>query len=185
VSFEFDSLHCGGCNQPCGAGSACVMGQCTAGCGAPLLMCGGTGPACVDPRNDPDHCGNCTNVCPARLNAPRACVNGSCALGACVPGFEDCNMIPMDGCEAALGMDSMHCGTCGRACQGTDTCVFGRCCGAIPSGSYQMTCTGCEACDGLLTCLCEDSMQVLQPTSLPLGCPTTTNCNGVLLCAGC
>jgi hypothetical protein len=185
VSFQFDSLNCGGCNQPCGAGSACVGGQCSAGCGTPLMMCGGAGPMCIDPRNDPDHCGDCVTTCPSRLNASRACVNSLCALGACQPGFEDCDTMPNNGCEAELGNDSMNCGTCGRQCFGNDSCTFGRCCGMPPMGSYLMTCSNCEACDGMLNCVCEDSMQILRPTSMPLGCPMISNCNGVLTCGSC
>ncbi len=185
VSLDFDGLHCGGCDQPCGAGSACVSGQCTAGCTSPLLTCGATGPTCVDPRNDPNHCGDCVTSCPARLNGSRACINTTCAPGPCMPGFEDCNMLGGDGCEAVLGSDGLNCGSCGRACFAGDTCTFGRCCGAVPTGSYQATCTNCEACDGLLTCQCDDSMQIPRQTSLPLGCPNITNCNGVLLCNGC
>jgi hypothetical protein len=121
-------------------------------------------------------------MCMPGLNAAPACVNGSCALGACRPGFEDCDLMPGTGCETDLGMSAMHCGTCGRQCMGGDSCVFGRCCGMLPSGSYQASCVGCEACDGLLTCLCEDATMALQPASLPLGCPTISNCNGVLFC---
>lgn len=185
VSFQFDSLNCGGCNQPCGAGSACVGGQCSAGCGTPLMMCSPPEPMCIDPRNDPNHCGDCMTSCPNRLNAARACVNSTCALGACQPGFEDCDLMPMNGCEAELGMDSMNCGTCGRQCSAGESCVFARCCGMPPMGSYLMTCQGCEACDGVLSCLCEDNGTVLQPTSMPLGCPMISNCNGVLTCGSC
>lgn len=190
VSLERDPLNCGGCNQPCGPGSSCVGSQCmpVSACMAPLTICLGPDagpPSCVDPRYDPDNCGDCGISC-SMANSGGACVDGGCVLGGCQPGFENCNMNPVDGCEAELSVSQSHCGMCGIACQGTDTCTMGRCCGAPPAGSYQSTCFGCEACFGLLTCLCEDSMANLVPTSFPLGCAGDyTNCDGGLLCDGC
>lgn len=125
--------------------------------------------------------------CPAQLNATRACLNPGCGLGACLPGFGNCNGIPNDGCETDLSMDSFHCGACNVACGGGEACIGGQCCLPPPQGSYLMTCVGCGACNGVLQCLCEDSVQVLHPTSIPVGaCPGGfANCNGVLQCDPC
>ncbi len=95
-------------------------------------------------------------------------------------------MSPVDGCEAEPSVDPLNCGLCGIVCGGAETCALGRCCGPIPSGTYQATCSGCEACSGNLTCMCNDAMQIPRPTSVPLGCVGAyTNCNGLLLCNGC
>jgi hypothetical protein len=118
----------------------------------------------------------------------RACAASSCVLGACEPGFEDCNGQLPDGCEAELGFDPLNCGRCGRACGGSETCELGACCVALPAGTYQASCVGCTACEGVLSCLCQDVTQALVPTSIPLDPPCPggfTNCNGVLQCQGC
>lgn len=184
ASLDRDAQHCGMCGRACPLGSACVSGQCTAGCQAPLSVCASG--QCVDPRNDPDNCGGCAQPCPAGGNALRACSTNVCVTGPCLPGFADCNGQAPDGCEAELGIDSANCGRCNQPCGGTETCQLGRCCGTLPSGSYQTTCVGCEACGPTLSCLCEDALQVLMPTTVPLGCPVDySNCNGVLTCGSC
>lgn len=187
VSIDRDPLHCGGCGRPCALGSGCLGGQCTPGCMPPLLACDGG--ACVDPRFDPMNCGACGAPCPPVPHAKPACtpVMG-CTRSACDPGFADCDAGTNDGCEAELQVDRQNCGMCGRACFGPQSCVLGRCCEPLPPGSYQMTCSGCEACNGQLTCLCDDAMQIPRATSIPLGpCPPMgfSNCNGVLSCNGC
>jgi hypothetical protein len=114
-------------------------------------------------------------------------VQGQCAVGPCLPGFDDCNGVPADGCEAELSADPSHCGVCGNTCAATESCTLGRCCGLLPQGSYVQTCLACEACDDLLACLCEDASQMLRPTAIPISpCGATfSNCNGVLTCGDC
>lgn len=184
ASLDRDAQHCGACNRACPSSSACVQGTCVAGCPSPLAVC--TSGQCVDPRNDPDNCGGCAMSCPPLAGAVRACSANTCVLGPCQPGFGDCNGMPQDGCEAQLGFDTANCGACNQPCAAGESCNLGRCCGALPAGSYQATCIGCEACGGLLTCICEDAMQNPTPASIPLGCPTNyVNCNGVLTCGSC
>jgi hypothetical protein len=191
VSLDRDPLNCGGCNQPCGPGDGCVGGQCTpiSACVMPLSICSPADagmPSCVDPRYDPANCGGCGVSCDGFPHAGGACVDAGCVLGGCQPGFANCNTNPLDGCEAELSVDQGNCGMCGVMCSAGETCALGRCCGAIPAGTYQATCSNCEACNGVLSCLCEDSMQVLRPAAIPLGCALgITNCNGALLCNGC
>ena len=160
------------------------MGDCVPGCAAPLAICDGG--QCVDPRNDPAHCGGCDQFCPPGQGALPACAANVCVPGPCAPGFDDCNGLPGDGCEAQLGNDSANCGGCNVPCTASESCVFGQCCGPLPPGSYQLTCNGCEACGGLLRCICDDMAQFPTPTAAPLGCPTNyLNCNGVLKCDSC
>lgn len=187
VSLERDPSNCGMCGRSCPANGACVQGQCTAGCSAPLTLCTSP-PACVDARNDPAHCGGCFMGCPFPANAAPACFDGGCVLGACMPGFENCNGMPMDGCEAQLSNDPLHCGACNRACFGGESCLMGRCCGPLPMGSYQASCNGCEACNGILSCVCNDAAQNPTPTNIPIGACASgffANCNGVLTCDTC
>lgn len=187
VSIDRDPNHCGLCGKACPPGSGCLAGACTAGCTLPLAACDAG--QCIDPRFDPMHCGGCNQACPPVPHAKPACTPAGCTRSACDPGFADCDAGTADGCEAELGVDSQNCGACGRACFGSDACVMGRCCGPLPPGSYQSTCTNCEACNGILSCLCNDAAQNPKPASIPLGpCGPPggfTNCNGVLLCNGC
>ncbi|MEI8259511.1 MAG: hypothetical protein WCJ30_27915, partial [Deltaproteobacteria bacterium] len=39
---------------------------------------------------DPTSCGSCGNVC-ALANAASPCIAGRCVLGACTPGFGNCD----------------------------------------------------------------------------------------------
>lgn len=187
VATSRDPLHCGGCNQPCPAGAACVNGQCQGGCAAPLVSCNG-GAFCVDPRNDPAHCNGCNQACAMLPQAFQACAASACVIAACQPGFDDCNGVRTDGCEASLLSSASHCGRCNNACAMTETCVMGECCGPLPAGTYQATCTGCVACGGFLRCFCNDQMMVPRPAMVPLNPPCPGgfhNCNGSLQCPAC
>ncbi|MFO0759225.1 MAG: FG-GAP-like repeat-containing protein [Byssovorax sp.] len=44
----------------------------------------------------------------------------------CLPGTGDCDGTPSNGCESALTTEA-HCGACGHACGGAETCVGGAC----------------------------------------------------------
>ncbi len=118
-----DPLHCGGCNQPCAPGQVCSMGMCAAACTPPVVVCDG-GVSCVDLRFDPLNCGACGSPCPLPPHAQPLCLNQVCGRTACDLGFEDCNGVPSDGCEAELAVDAMNCGVCGRACS---PCMNGMC----------------------------------------------------------
>lgn len=78
---------------------------------------------------DPNNCGACGAVCPARANALPVCTSGHCGL-SCVPGFGDCNGVAMDGCEANFSSTLAHCGGCGMACARANAntqCLEGTC----------------------------------------------------------
>lgn len=62
----------------------------------------------------------------AGANAAAACVSGTCALGACSPGFESCDGIAQTGCEADTRVSARHCGVCAHDCE-AGSCVAGLC----------------------------------------------------------
>ena len=189
VSFQRDALHCGDCITACPMGSACVAGQCSAGCKTPLVACASSPSGCIDPRNDPNHCGGCDAPCAPFDHANAACVNSTCIIASCQSVFDNCNGLQNDGCESNLLFDHENCGMCGLACSGPETCGGdGQCCGPLPPGTYLGTCSQCTACGGALRCMCKDAMQIDRPAFIPLNPPCGlgyTNCNGILLCDGC
>ncbi len=122
VSTSTDPQHCGGCDRPCDGG-VCSMGACRPACAAPATVCDG-GLLCVDTRFDPLHCGACGAACPPVPHARPLCINQQCTRTDCDPGFEDCDGLPFNGCEAQLAVDPLNCGVCRRACM---PCFGGMC----------------------------------------------------------
>lgn len=111
----------------CGGAGTC-NGQTTTGCDAPAISCAGE---CVDPLNDPEHCGGCGVVC-----ADVQCVAGDCQypIDVCPEGLSACGPSCHD-----LSNDPLNCGACGEACDPASSCVAGVCqakdcaCGVICS----------------------------------------------------
>jgi hypothetical protein len=78
--------------------------------------------------NDVHNCGACGTECPSQNGTP-ACHSSVCSI-TCDTGFDNCNHLPADGCEANLNTDANNCGVCGNACTfagGTGTCTGGHC----------------------------------------------------------
>ncbi len=160
--------NCGACGKVC-AGAAhasplCSNGQCKISCAAGWSDCD------ADPANgcetniadDVSNCGVCGKTCVAAANAAPACANGSCGLGACNSGFDNCDGNATNGCEASLNSVT-SCGACGSTCpgaaHGTNGCSGGFC-----------VLSGCENswgnCDGSFANGCETSLL------------TNSDCNG-------
>src|SRR6185369_15716564 len=88
--------NCGGCNNPCSLPNAspkCVGGKCqVAACALGFGDCDGN-PANGCETNiftDAKNCGGCGMACNLPHATPK-CQGGACAIGACDPGYADCN----------------------------------------------------------------------------------------------
>jgi hypothetical protein len=146
-------------------------------CAAPNTICAGV---CVDITTDPNHCGNCQNVCPQGLS----CVFGNCQ---CPNGQYECNGACID-----LLNDLDNCGSCGIICSQDAKCTNGVCtcsdgtqqCGSVccnpGDNCVNGTCTG--GCDsGLSYCgsVCVDL------SSDPNNCgDCTVACDTGICCSG-
>jgi hypothetical protein len=128
-------------------------GSATAVCPPPLLTCD---EACVDPRWDPRHCGNCERPCADF----ESCVEGSCTL-VCGPGTLACGSECVD-----VSVDPEHCGACGRSCPEGGWCLDGACildcegdetqCGdqCVDLSNDEHHCGGCDVpCDDDVHCV--------------------------------
>jgi alpha-tubulin suppressor-like RCC1 family protein len=122
------ATDCGMCATPCaipGAVASCATGVCAfVMCGSGLADCDAS-PDCERSITTTTDCGACGVPC-ARAHAAASCAGGTCALGTCNPGFDNSDGMPDNGCEADLNA-STTCGSCMRACTGTDRCMAGTC----------------------------------------------------------
>jgi len=150
------SQDCATCDDSCGDdfphayGScqsyACVMGSCHTGYGD----CDAS-PAngCETSLGSDTQCSDCTDDCTDDYpNAAGSCQGGSCSMGACLPGYADCDASSQDGCETVLGSDS-HCAACNNDCSD----VFSHASGSCQAGVCQMG--ECQA--GYADCNSNDS----------------------------
>jgi hypothetical protein len=156
VNILTDPNNCGDCNIKCqipNGTAACVNGQCQiATCNTGFMDCNNS-PAdgCETPTGaDVNNCGTCGHVCNLP-NATASCTGGICTIGACNPGYTDCNNQPADGCEVHTDGDPNNCGSCGHFCfvnQGTAGCVGGTCtiagCNAPYADCVNGYADGCE-----------------------------------------
>lgn len=128
-----DVYNCGACRNLCmdawhGTGT-CTNGTCGIACHDGYANCSGPYPGDCETHIDidPNNCGSCGNVCPEPAQATRRCENGTCGIGSCLSGFEDCNGLPSDGCEVNVQNNSSNCGSCGNVCQPGTLCYNRRC----------------------------------------------------------
>jgi hypothetical protein len=156
---------CGGCNIACAranAAESCPAGTCLLGACDPNFANCDTDPSngCEQATTSLVHCGGCNVAC-ARTNAAESCATGSCVLGACDPGFGNCDSMAANGCELATNTLT-DCGGCGTACalaNAAESCATGSCVlGACTAGFGN--------CDSLASTGCEAPLT------------TTANCNG-------
>ena len=98
---------------------------------------------------DVNHCGGCNQPCQIP-NANPACVNGTCQVASCHPGYADCNPF-VDGCETNTTNDVGSCGSCFNVCtsppeNGTVACVNSACVVTCEPGYHVAGTTNQPAC---------------------------------------
>lgn len=130
-----DVTSCGGCDVVCPirprAGASCQSGACDYACFAGWGDCDANAfNGCeTDTTVDDDHCGACGAACVDPQHATASCEAAVCGF-SCSAGWDDCNGMESDGCEADLASIG-HCGACGNACperpHATRTCEAGTC----------------------------------------------------------
>ena len=149
-SFE----SCGSCGNECGDGQVCSLGTCALSCASGLTDCSGS---CVELPYNVNHCTACDAACGPYANAIPSC-NNQCIM-TCNEGFEDCNDDRVDGCEAELAVDEMHCGECGNVCSFANAateCVDGACVMGVCDAGF-------DDCDGDPANGCECRIAVVGP----------------------
>ena len=149
LAVASDVKNCGACGVSCAPAPhsrpGCTEGLCTlAACADGWSDCNGeTKDGCeVQTGIDKLNCGACGTVCGKGYvcressctcplcvfpHAKSSCANELCVMGACQPGFSDCNMNPKDGCEVENRADRENCGGCGIVCPFGQACVGGAC----------------------------------------------------------
>ncbi|MBW2703495.1 MAG: hypothetical protein JRF33_21975, partial [Deltaproteobacteria bacterium] len=104
-----------------------------------------------DLSSDPNRCGDCDLICDL-AQAQAICVEGSCQVEACEPGWGDCDQLSSNGCEADFDNSNLHCGGCDMPCEQPNTvsrceegsCRIDACIGSFRDCNQDAT-DGCEA----------------------------------------
>lgn len=146
VNLNTDRANCNTCGHACSGTLACVAGSCASmsTCTAPLTTCSGV---CVNPVTDLANCGSCGNRCSTPAHGRATCASSTCGV-SCDTNFANCDGSAANGCEVDLRSDRNNCGSCGRPCTGSSSCVAGAC--TTPSTTCSPPTTSCAgACVNL------------------------------------
>ena len=161
VDLDTDTGHCGACNNACSfpnASALCDLGRCTLGaCIDGYANCNGiSSDGCeIDLTSDTNNCSACGTIC-AFDHAAASCSAGTCIMGVCDAGFDNCDLQDTNGCEVELAVDTANCGTCGNTCafeHASAVCATGVC----AMGSCD---AGFDNCDGMEESGCEVELAV-------------------------
>ena len=154
---QVDPLNCATCGHVCPApphsDAGCAGGVCSVGgCSAGWSDCNGVSADGCETETGADvtNCGTCGNVCPVRAHATTTCTSGACGF-SCDAGWSDCNGNPADGCEANLGSDPLHCGSCPTICPSAPhaarVCASGVCSVVCNPGWFDCNGVAADGCE--------------------------------------
>ncbi len=180
--------NCGRCGTACsftGGVGACVGGVCTrTACATGRGDCdGNTANGCeIDLQSDATNCRMCGVAC----SFPRAtaiCASGSCAIGRCETGSDNCDGMAANGCETDLNASLSHCGACGRSCafpNAAASCSAGVC-------SIGACASGMGNCDGSAVNGCEvnTTTSVQHCGRCGMACPARANAAATCAAGAC
>ena len=151
---------CGECGTSCSVANgtpSCTGAPGTEVCGIASCNAGfddcdaQTANGCETDVTTTTDCGACANACPAVANASSTCVSGVCDIASCFSGFDDCNGVLADGCEADLNSVAT-CGSCTIACNDGNSCTFDRCANQLCAAVDLRRCADVDlVCGGLET----------------------------------
>ena len=149
--------NCGACGQPCkdnhALGRSCSQGLCVPTCESGWRNCNGPHAGDQDDGCERDvytltSCGDCDAAC-APNHAAATCPLGVCVMGACDPGWADCDHLL--GCERNIASDANNCGGCDNHCLIADNSSS-----ACNQGTCVINCyAGWGNCNGTLLDGCE------------------------------
>ncbi len=124
---------CGACGKKCEDPAKPCLGQPNyadrydCGCPPPYIYCNGY---CLNPTNDDENCGKCTNACdptgggkPMYDNGHYGCLNSECGKFKCDMFWGDCDHEVTTGCETLL-VTPENCGGCGIQCAPGQECIL-------------------------------------------------------------
>jgi hypothetical protein len=185
IALSSNPNNCGTC------GNVCSFPNATAGCNNGVCVLATCNAGYADCNNNPadgcelsvatdvNNCGGCGVVCGPFPNATAGCVNEKCVIGACNPGYANCDGLAVNGCEVNLLTSANNCGSCGTVCNlpnATANCVNGAC--TIASCNL-----GYGDCDGIPANGCEASLvSTLNCGACGVVCPGGPN--SISYCSG-
>jgi alpha-tubulin suppressor-like RCC1 family protein len=195
------STNCSSCGNACTAMQFCdaSMRACrtsTTVCTAPTADCDMNGSCETNTSSSVTNCGSCGRACSGG-NATWSCASGGCTITACTGGFQDCDRVASNGCEAAPTSVT----ACGASCQvcmipnGTPACTAGACTiascnpgfadcnGSAADGCETSTSTDSANC-GLCGNVCNNLPNVATGTCLASSCNVVVCDGGFADCTG-
>ncbi len=138
VDTSSDARNCGACGLACSTANAtpmCRASVCRLACAAGFGDCDGDAAnGCEASIASIANCGACGTACALPGVATQACVGGSCTVGACAAGRNDCDRVALNGCETDTQNDGANCGACGRSCGTGFVCSAGACAMSCSTG---------------------------------------------------
>ena len=182
TDLQTDGQNCGACGNVCGAGKACVGGQCVqnscSGSTPDLCVVSGQNVCKKVMGSDAAHCGACNYACsnnPATNATSNTCVDGVCQY-TCAGGYTNCGgaTIKTINCVKTtnLQVDGNNCGSCGNVCKAGEACIDGICTPLSKCPGGQVLCSGTT--NSLINGLCF-SVEVLSELNRDASCQCGTN----------